>query len=312
MKRHPGYSDSGFRLGYTLARLLPRPLCRAIGSLLGLASYFTNTGSRIALRQNLQCVMASREAEGTKQTEPPNEQADNATLNRLCRDNFRNFGRMLADYFYCTAAQPNDIRALLDEWRGIDNLRAALALGKGVVLITAHLGNWELGGTLLALDGWPINVVTLEEPTGELTRTRDEYRKRLGIRTIAVGENKFAFVEMIAALRRNEIVCMLVDRPYAETGSPVEFFDRETTFSTAPVLLWQHTGAAIIPAFVLQNPSGRYHAFAEPAIALEPMADRRESLTRNTQHIATAFEKIIRPHPDQWFNYVPIWKNETS
>ena len=311
MKRHPGYSDSGFKLGYTLARLLPRPVCRGIGSLLGLASYLFNTASRsasyTALRQNLKRVTEFNRDAGN---DGPAAATD-AALERLCQENFRNFGRMLADYFYCTAAQTADIRALLEEWHGIDNLRAALAQGRGVVLITAHLGNWELGGTLLALDGWPINVVTLEEPTGELTRTRDDYRRRLGIRTIAVGENKFAFVEMIAALRRNEIICMLVDRPYAETGSPVDFFGRETSFSSAPVLLWQHTGAAIIPAFVLQNPGGRYHAFAEPTIALESSADRRESLARNTQRIATAFEKFIRPHPEQWFNYVPIWKNET-
>ena len=322
MKRHPGYSDAGFKLGYTFARLLPRAVCRGIGSLLGLAGYFTNDTSHAALRENLRRVTefhqgANAEADtdadlaSSAASPPDHERVKASRLERICLDNFRNFGRMLADYFFCTAAQPAQIRALLDEWHGIDNLKAALAEGRGVVLITAHLGNWELGGTLLALDGWPINVVTLEEPTGELTRTRDEYRKRLGIRTIAVGENKFAFVEMIAALRRNEIVCMLVDRPYAETGAPVSFFGRETGFSSAPVLLWQHTGAAIIPAFVLQNPGGRYHAFAEPPIALEPIADRRESLARNTQYIATAFEKIIRPHPEQWFNYVPIWKNET-
>jgi len=308
VKQHPGYTDRGFKLGYSAARLLPRRLCRGIGSTLGLASYFSNAASREALRQNLRCVTTVAHP-----SQPGVSEASGAQLSRICRDNFRNFGRMLADYFYCTAAKAEDIRALLDEWHGIDNLQAALALGRGVILVTGHLGNWELGGTLLALDGWPINVVTLEEPTGELTRMRDAYRRRLGIRTIAVGkDNTFAFVEMIAALRRNEIVCMLVDRPYAGTGSPVDFFGHPTSFSTAPVLLWQHTGAAVIPAFVLQNPGGRYQAFAEPAIPFdETITDRRESLARNTQKIATAFEKIIRPHPEQWFNYVPIWKHET-
>jgi len=296
MKRHLGYSDSCFRLGYRAARVLPRRLCQGIGGALGLAGYFGNLESRAALRQNLKCVTG----------------VNGATLDQICRDNFRNFGRMLADYFYCTGTTAEGIRALLDEWRGIENLRAALALGRGVILVTAHLGNWELGGTLLALDGWPINIVTLEEPTGGLTQTRDEYRRRLGIRTIAVGENTFAFVEMIGALRRNEIVCMLVDRPYGDTGIPVEFFGRETCFSTAPALLWQHTEATVIPAFVIRNRQGRYQAFAEPALSLESLPDRRKALSQNTQRVASAFESIIRPHPEQWFNYVPIWKNETS
>lgn len=305
MKRHPGYTEGGFQLGYTMARLLPRPVCRGIGSLLASASYWANAAPREALRGNLRQVQASKPEAGE---EAGGVDANEGDLDRICRANFRHFGRMLADYFYCTAAEPEEIRALLGEWHGIDHLRSALAQGRGVVLITAHLGNWELGGTLLALDGYPINVVTLEEPTGELTRTRDEYRQRLGIRTIALGENKFAFVEMIAALRRNEIVCMLVDRPYAETGAPVEFFGRRTAFSSAPVLLWQHTGAAVIPAFVLQNPGGCYNAFAEAPFAFEAFASREESLARNTQQLASAFEKIIRAHPEQWFNFVPIWK----
>jgi len=307
MSRYPGYNDVGFQLGYMMARLLPRPVCRVIGSTLAYAGYLTNKASRDALRRNLRCVLEA-EREGK---DAGNGAADKAALERLCKENFRNFGRMLADYFYCTPLPPEGIRGLLGQWHGIDHLKAGLEKGRGVVLVTAHMGNWELGGTLLALDGWPVNIVTLEEPTGELTRTRDEYRRRLGIRTIAVGENKFAFVEMINALRRNEIVCMLVDRPYAETGSPVEFFGKPTHFSSAPGLLWQHTGAAVIPAFVIQQPSGRYQAFAEPPVEMaltDSAASRRESLLANTQRIASAFEKIIRIHPEQWFNYVPIWK----
>ncbi len=303
MKRHVGYNDRGFRLGYGLARWLPRGICRGLGAALGLASYLGSRDAREALKGNLRRVLEHR-------SDP--ESPDAHALSYASRLNFCNFGRMLADYFYCTAADNQQIRALLDEWHGVEtNLRQALERGRGVILVTAHLGNWELGGTLLALDGWPINVVTLEEPTGELTRTRDAYRQRLGIRTITVGDNTFSFVEMIAALRRNEIVCMLVDRPYGDTGVPVEFFGERTGFSSAPGLLWQHTGAAVVPAFILQNAAGRYTAYAESAIDFEPLATtasgRRENLEQNTQKIAQVFEKFIAQYPEQWFNYVPIW-----
>lgn len=308
MKRHVGYNDRGFRIGYALARWLPRSVCRLLGAILGLASYAGSREAREALKGNLRRVLT----DGSDVESP-----DAHALSFASRVNFCNFGRMLADYFYCTAANDQQIHALLDEWHGVENnLREALNRGRGVILVTAHLGNWELGGTLLALDGWPINVVTLEEPTGELTRTRDAYRKRLGIRTITVGDNTFSFVEMIAALRRNEIVCMLVDRPYGDTGVPVEFFGERTGFSSAPGLLWQHTGAAVVPAFILQNPAGRYTAYAEPAIDFQPLAatasGRRENLEQNTQKIAQVFEKFIALHPDQWFNYVPIWGRTSS
>ena len=296
MKHHLGYSEPGFKLGCEIARVLPRKLCQGLGATLALASYAANRTTRRALRRNLEIVTGN----------------DGATLNRVCRSNFRNFGRMLADYFYCAGTGADQIRALLADWRGLEHLRAALALGKGVVLVTAHLGNWELGAALLAMNGWPIHIVTLEEPSPELTRMRDAHRRRLGIRTIALGQNPFAFVEMLGALRCNEIVCMLVDRPYADTGAAVTFFGQATKFSAAPALLWEHTGAAIVPAFVLQGEEGCYQAFVEPAVPMIRGADPQADLLENTQRIASVFEAMIEQHPDQWFNYVPIWKNETS
>jgi KDO2-lipid IV(A) lauroyltransferase len=217
---------------------------------------------------------------------------------------------MLADYFYATTAQPDEIRALVAEACGNAHIDAALARGKGVILITAHLGNWELGGMTLALRGLPMTIVTMQEPTAELTRWRENYRQRLGIKTITVGEETFSFLEMVHALRRNEFVAMLVDRPYEGTGSPVRFFGGEAFFSTGPALLWQHTGAAVLPAFTLQNERGTYVSFAEAPIEMESAAGPREALAQNTQRIATAFEAIIRSHPEQWFNYVPVWKAE--
>jgi len=290
----PAYNHVGFSLGYRAGRMLPRGWCRGIGGVLGLAGYLGGGEPRRAARRNLGQVTGGN---GTG-------------LDRLCRANFRNFGRMLGDYFYCAGSEPEAIRALVRRWDGLEHLRAGLEQGRGVILVTAHLGNWELGGALLALDQWPINVVTLPEPTGELTRMRDANRQRLGIRTIAVGADPFSFVEVIAALQRNEIVCMLVDRPYGETGVPVEFFGCPTAFSSAPALLWRHTGARVIPAFVIQGQEGGdYLAFTREPISLESGGDRQENLARNTQEIASVFESVIRQHPEQWFNYVPIWKN---
>ena len=96
--------------------------------------------------------------------------------------------------------------------------------------------------------------------------------------------------------------------PVCRSGTPVRFFGRETLFSTAPALLWQHTGATVLPAFVLQNAKGRYLSFADTAIPMERHDDQQEAIAKNTQLVATAFEAIIREHPEQWFNYVPIWK----
>ena len=292
--RGPFYSLRWFKTGFVLSRLLPRPATQRLAEFLGRVGYTRNPAARAALRANLQHVTG---LEGTE-------------LEQLCQANVAYFSRMLADYFYTSMASPARVEPLLEEWRGFENLQAARARGKGIILVTAHLGNWELGGILLTLRGLPMTVITLEEPTSELTRWRDAHRRQLGIRTIAVGPgHDFAFVEMIQTLRRNEIVAMLVDRPYAGTGAPVDFFERKTEFSTAPALLWQHTGAAVVPAFVLQRGRAGYVSFADPALAFGHTDDPRASLTKNTQCLAAYFEGIVRQYPEQWFNYVPIWNS---
>ena len=294
-QRNRFYRLGTFRLALALAKALPRGLSQALAGAIGRATFPLAKNARESLRANLALVTGRQGRE----------------LDALCKTNFARFVKMLADYFYATSAKPDRIRALLAEWRGYEHIEAALARGRGAIVVTAHLGNWELGGMILALRGLPLTVVTLREPAGGLSRWREDYRRRLGIRTITVGaDNTFAFLEMVNALRRNEFVAMLVDRPYDGTGSPVRFFGRETLFSTAPALLWQHTAATVLPAFTLQNERGGYVSFAEPPVEMAGSVNPREALAQNTQRIATAFEAIVREHPGQWFNYVPIWKNE--
>ncbi|HEX5175683.1 MAG TPA: lysophospholipid acyltransferase family protein, partial [Chthoniobacteraceae bacterium] len=289
----PFYNLAAFQAGCALVNLLPRSFAHALAAWLGRMGYRRNAAAREAARANLGQISGQGGAE----------------LEALCAANVQNFSRMMADYFLCTTARTERIEALLHEWRGFEHLENARARGKGIVLVTAHFGNWELGGTLLALRGLPMTVITLDEPTSQLTRWRDRQRQLLGIKTIAVGPgHDFAFVEMMQALRRNEIIAMLIDRPYAGTGTTVRFFDRPAEFSTAPALLWRHTDAAIIPAFVLENSTRGYVSFADPALPFARTNDARADLVENTQRLAMHFEAIIRDRPDQWFNYAPVWK----
>jgi KDO2-lipid IV(A) lauroyltransferase len=275
-----------FRAALRLVSMLPRDMAQEIAGAIGRAGYdFGSTGCDAA-RENLARITG----------------LSDVMLDEMCRANYDHFLRMLSDYFYCTLAPAEKIRRLVDEWQGFEHIVASRKRGKGGILITAHLGNWELGGILLALEGVPLTVVTLEEPASGLTEWRESYRRRLGIKTVSVGADPFSFVAIISALRRNEFVALLVDRPYGGSAVPVDFFGAPTCFSSAPTLLWQHTGADIIPAFVLQKPGGRYVSLLAPAVPMGPDA------AANAQRIATVFEAIVRRNPEQWFNYVSIWK----
>ncbi len=286
------YTLRAFQAGRFAATLLPHVAIKAVAQAVGNATYIRNPRLRSVLRENLAPVSG----------------LSGLALDRLCARNVAHFSGMLADYFYSASRTPKQALSLIREWRGYEHLEKARSLGRGVIVVTAHLGNWELGGILLAQRGLPMTVITLDEPSTALTAWRDSYRQRAGMKTIAVGPGRdFAFVEMIQTLKRNECLAMLVDRPYGNTGLPVQFCGRQTQFSSGPALLWQHTGAAIVPAFLARDSRGHYVSFAEPLVNMQKGENPREALAANTQAVANAFESVVRRYPEQWFHYVPIW-----
>lgn len=288
LMRNAWYAPQSFQMANWLISRLPRTISRSLAVCAGELGYRLCSDRRNAVLRNLTALTA-----------------DLRRRNMLCRSCFHNFLRMLHDFCDCTAGGAERVNSLMFERRGFQFLEAGRRHGRGTLLITGHLGAWELGGMVLAADGFPVNVVTLEEPTPELNVWRKKYRERFGIKTITVGSNKFAFVEIIHALRRNELVAMLIDRPYLNSGVEVRFFERSTLFSAAAARIWQYSSATVIPAFVLQLEPGRYGCYAYPPIDMSV----DETIDKNSQRIANVFQAIIREFPEQWFNFVPIWNH---
>jgi KDO2-lipid IV(A) lauroyltransferase len=289
LSRNGWYSPFSFNTATWLIRHFPRTWTRSLSVAAGELGYRLCTNRREALRRNLSVV--------TKSLQKRNE------LSRSC---FHNFLCMLHDLCDCAESGFGRLNEMMVERRGFEFLEAARKKGKGTLLITGHLGAWELGGMALASAGFPVNVVTLAEPTSELNEWRQKFRQRFGIKTVTVGEDKFAFVEIIQALRRNELVAMLVDRPYLNSGIEVRFFDRPTLFSAAAARVWQYSQASVIPAFVLQLEPGRYGCYAYSPIEMNP----EQTIEQNSQLIADVFQAVVREFPEQWFNFVPIWNHQ--
>lgn len=288
LTRNSWYSPFSFETASWMIKHLPRPLTRSMSVAAGELGYRLCIARREALRRNLTAITQNE----TERTE-------------LCRSCFHNFLRMLHDFCDCAESGVHRLDQLMVKRRGFEFLEAARRNGKGTLLITGHLGAWELGAMVLASGGFPVNVVTMAEPTDELNVWRQKYRQRFGIKTVTVGTDKFAFVEIIQALRRNELVAMLVDRPYLNSGIEVQFFERPTLFSAAAARVWQHTQASVIPAFVLQLEPGQYGCYAYSPIDMTAA----QTLEQNSQRIADVFQAIIREFPEQWFNFVPIWNH---
>lgn len=284
-KPNPFYRPSVFTAASLLSRLVPRRLLLSMAESAGRLASRRLVEARGAVRANLQLLPG---------TEPD--------LENLVEKTFVNFLRSLADYSYCAARDSSAVAGLVGEWAGTEHLEQAAASKKGILLVTAHLGNWELGAPLLTSMGFPLTVVTLEEVTPELNRWRAAYRKRFNVGTVAIGSDPFVFVEITRRLQAGEMVALLADRPYAKAAAPVNWFGARTLFSTGPAHLWQHTGSVVLPAFVLQESDGTYRATTEEPVKFV----EGDTVEQNTQRLADRFGRVIAAHPDQWYNFVPV------
>jgi len=186
-------------------------------------------------------------------------------------------------------------------------LQEAAGRGKGVLLVTPHLGNWELGGALLAERGFSLLVLTQAEPGPGLTEMRQAARSRRGIETLVIGNDGFEFVEIIKRLQNGANVALLLDRPPPAKTVAVELFGRPFRASAAAAELARASGCAILGVTVVRTASG-YAAKILPEFHYDRQAlGSREARRDLTQQILRAFEPEIRDHPDQWFHFVPVW-----
>jgi KDO2-lipid IV(A) lauroyltransferase len=191
-----------------------------------------------------------------------------------------------------------------DHWYRFETARAR---GRGLLLLTPHIGNWEFGAPFLRRRGVSLQVITQAEPDETLTRMREASRARWGIETIVIGENPFAFVEVIRRLESGATVALLVDRPHPASAARVQLFGRDFAASIAPAELARATGCALLPV-CLPRIERSYAVELLPEIVYDrPALRSREARVRLTQEIMKQFEPFIQRHLEQWFHFVPLW-----
>jgi len=285
-----GFYRAGFwRLGLRLGRVLPSDLSVALAkTLLALYGRLARSRREVVV-QNLLPVLDN----------------DRGAAEKCARQLFLNFAVKLVDLWRYESGCPVD--PLFAELTGWEHFLAAQGQGRGVLLITPHLGNWEFGGPLLTRRGIPLHVITLAEPGRGLTEMRQASRARQGIETLVIGQDAFAFVEVIKRLQSGATVALLVDRPPAPSAVTVELFGRPFQASIAAAELARASGAALVPV-ILPRVGPAYAAHVLPEIPYDRAAlGHREARRELTGKIMRAFEPALRQHPDQWYHFVPVW-----
>jgi lauroyl/myristoyl acyltransferase len=215
------------------------------------------------------------------------------------RQLFRNYSEYLVDYGRFSELDKETLLKKIVHFEGEDNLISALNLKKGLILLTAHLGNWELGGIFFSAYGLRVNVLTLQDEDLEIGSNRSRYRQKYGVNTITIGDSPLSSVSLVNALNNNEVVAMLIDRYNDEEDSVnISFFDREILIPRGPFILSRVTGSPVVVAFVVKE-SGEYKGIVERHFIVRH-EDEDEAIGEKVVRI---FEKYVVKYPDQWYDF---------
>ena len=217
---------------------------------------------------------------------------------------YRHFAFYWADLFRFAQLPVERMLEVHDGVGGDEHLEAAIADGKGAVLLTAHLGNWELGGVLLCQQQLPVSSVYVKDAFADVERFRSFLRNLGEVEEIAIAPGAaWSSLPVLRALRAGRLVAMQGDRDFDGRGIPATFFGELVRFPRGPFLVALLTGAPIVPAFVSYTRRYRFEAsFGEP-IYVPSTGDRERDLTAAVARWAAVLEAEIRRVPTQWYTF---------
>ncbi|MCX7780152.1 MAG: lysophospholipid acyltransferase family protein [Negativicutes bacterium] len=213
------------------------------------------------------------------------------------------FGRMFIEVLRVPLLTKENIREVVAV-EGSEHLAAALSQGRGVILATAHTGNWELLGAALALYGFPLVAVVKKQRNGAMDRFINEYRRLAGMHvTYNTGVR-----EMIRLLNEGRIIGLLMDQDAHANGVFVNFLGRPASTPAGAAALARLNNAPIVSAFIKENGDGTHTAILHPPFFIDKTADRERDIRQTTQYLVTVLEKHIRSYPQEWFWLHNRWK----
>jgi len=275
-----------FRMASQIAPHVPRALAYRISDVAGDLFWVLNGPARRAVRANLRHVLGRAPEPG------------------LIRQAFRHGARNYYDTLIIPTLGPERLLSLVPV-RGWEHLDQALGEGRGVIIVGVHLSSVALAGQVIAARGHAVtSIAERVEPPG-LMQLLTRLRSGGGVRVLPQGSDTIR--ELLAALRRNEIVGLVADRDITGTGVTARFFDAETQLPAGGALLAIRTGAPLLSAVAVRTADDRFEALIDPPIEVERGADRSETVRQTTRRVAERFERHIASHPEQWTVYQPVW-----
>ncbi|MCB0699535.1 MAG: lipid A biosynthesis acyltransferase [Chitinophagales bacterium] len=233
---------------------------------------------------------------------------DKKQTDKLVRKNLITFGQTIIDKIAVLSGVKNKLTFAHD---GVENIEQMVAAGKGGILLSAHLGNWETAGHLLKRVNSVINIVMYDGEADSIKQYMEQYNEQRSFNIILIKDDLSHIYEMSAALNRNELVCLHGDRFRAGNRTiRKEFLGKEAEFPAGPFILASKLKAPVCFVFAFKETNFHYHFYAYPPAVYDGKG--MTGANKMLDDYVGLLETKIKEYPSQWFNYYDFWNDDES
>ncbi len=230
---------------------------------------------------------------------------NNKKIRKIALNLYKNFALNIADYILLINWNKSNWMNFVDLNHADKKMKEITKNGKGVVISTAHIGNWEVAGFIIGYMGYKAHGIGLSQPNKKVEELYREVRKR---GNLFVHPFRGGFIGVYRALMKGEIATIVSDRDLNKDGVPVQFFGKCVSFPKGSAVLAYRTGARSIFGCAIRMTDGKYRAYLEPEIIVDRSKSKEEFIKEYVQKFATILENYIRKYPDQWFHFFDYFK----
>src|SRR6266446_49788 len=281
-----------FKIVQSVVARLPRPWAYALAVVAARFAWWFSPLARPRLEFNLKVAC-------------PGLENDPRELRRISRLNFRNHAKAYADLMQLPRARVEAMRPVL-KVTGLEYLEEARAIGRGVLVVSCHMGSYEVVAAIWSATLAPVSFFAEEVEPRTLFEWYRDTRARLGISVLTLDHGGIR--KVLEALRDQEMVITAIDRDITGTGYLMPFFGKLAPIPLGPAAIALRLGTPLLPVCVYRLPDDTYMAEGTPPVIAESTGDARADEIRVTQELVRQIEGFIRKHPEQWHVPHRIWE----